>query len=231
MFLVKACYDKETKQEGYKMTKAFKDMTERERNSYIDGKAQEKVVVQLLESVGFENVLNGTREQDIYHDIDLVGRYGGEVVTISVKANTPKYFSADFVFELGVTYANHPEKFVPSWFNTGKADYYAVYKRHHSGGGELYLINKAELLDFVAINGWKKRTTQKPFIATAQQEDKGIAFTYLALGCRQQFIASGVAKLIASNIGGAVARETTEQEMGKVRERKVANTVKRVFRQ
>lgn len=183
------------------MTKSFAQMSDWERKSYENGTAQEDVVAALLSKAGFQNVRHGTKEQDLWYDIDLVAEYEGKEVTVSVKANEPKAFSLDFVFELGIHKANDPDKFIPTWYYTGKADYYAVFKRHYSGGGELYLIKKSELVNHIAANGWKKEVAQRKDVAANQMTYKRIVKTCLGLLDKPKAVASGLAVLLISNVG------------------------------
>lgn len=176
---------------------ALKDMAPAIRAEYEEGQANELIVREWLEELGYET-RDVSKEDDYKRDIDCLARRKGteKWVRVSIKCNLPRYIDRAFVFELE-TYSKVHDNWRASWYNTGKADVYVVWKRDGKGGGELYCLKKADVQKYVELNGWDVHTglTDPATVARAQQHTQ----TQVKLGLIQKWNATetGIAKLLA----------------------------------
>lgn len=118
---------------------------------YREGRAWEGIVKNWMMSEGYI-IKNSTFKEDKCFDIDFHFRKHKLLFTsASVKCNHPRYYDAPFIFE-------HQQvrdgKLVDSWWRTGKAKVYFYLKRHISGGGRLWMIDKGLVQDYVKEYGW-----------------------------------------------------------------------------
>lgn len=118
---------------------------------YQAGRAWEPLVQNWLVSEGY-TVKDSTPREDREFDIDFHFKKHKHLFTsASLKTNHPRYYEAPFIFE---EQQIRQGKMVDSWWRTGKAKVYFYLKRHISGGGRLWMIDKGLVQEYVNQYGW-----------------------------------------------------------------------------
>lgn len=164
---------------------------------YKDGVFYEEQVKTWLRDIGHD-VSDSTKEENIVDDIDCW--VDGEGV--SIKSHLPKYFNMSFQFELEGCRNN---RWVKSWYYTGKAKYYVMWKRHNEYKGELYRLNKEDVVNYVEDKGWSRIVELN---ATNRKIQRFGTTTNARLGCieKKDAINGGVAQLIAASKEPSIER-------------------------
>lgn len=164
-----------------------------------DGLAAQKLVEEWFKSHGYD-LRYPQMHQDKYKDIDFFVVVDGRWVSISVKANEPEYYRFPFLFELNIGWRREgPQgryvQVLPSWYYTGRADYYLVFKRKTEVTGDLWLIDKKDLVDHVIEHGFM---TIKRTQGNAHQREiaEGKEFTEVGLLSIKELRDAGIAKKI-----------------------------------
>lgn len=167
------------------------------RKQFEDGQENEKRVREWLEELGYETK-DVPKDWDYRLDIDCLARKKGvkNWVRVSIKCNLPKYFQHGFIFELE-KYGKREQRWSPSWYSSGQADVYVVWKRNHSGGGELWVLKKADIKEYVELNGWDYECGLRPEVL-AEQQHHNQCNTRLGAIQKQNALDTKVARMIAS---------------------------------
>jgi len=132
------------------LTKEFKQV-------YNAGVQSEQEIIEAMVQAGFPARASNRRE-NIDLDIDC---WLGEL-SISIKTSHATLKSGNLCFELECLQASDG-KWLPSWFYRGKAAMYVIRV-----GDALYMINKADLLGYVAECGWDKVVTNTSKVKNTQ---------------------------------------------------------------
>ena len=154
----------------------------------------------------FHRVVTAKAYENITRDIDVwVITKTQQWVPMSIKVNEPQYYEAPMLLELrqafypknkdGTYDYNGEPNVIDSWFYRGKAEYYLVWKRRTKTKGDVWLVNKQQLLSYVDEHGFDKVTTQRKEVQDRERED-GKAFTELGLIDLKKLREHGVARLI-----------------------------------
>jgi hypothetical protein len=131
---------------------------------YARGTRREQVVLRKLKALGWD-IEPSTREQNILHDVDAVRRCNDMTLNISIKSMSYKTYqkSKSILFEIDVLLKD-TMTWVPSWFQTGKADCYVVDIEQFG----LLFISKPGLVEYVNTHGWNRTTQNSPDVVRKQ---------------------------------------------------------------
>lgn len=143
------------------------------------------------------------------------------MTSVSIKANTPEYFNSPFLFELEQGWKlkegkesqpirgnmrtleeftddngkSFPIHRVKTWWYTGRASQYLIYKRDTQRSGKLFAIDRQKVHDFVKTYSFDAITETKGN-AKSRELREGKVFTKVGLLDQDRLLSNGIAEYI-----------------------------------